>query len=166
MSFGGVYVAATRQHVGKTSSSLGLVAGLQRIFTGKGVGFIKPMGQSHVEHVNDDGSKVLIDKDCPLFSDLLGCRGTPTDMSPLVVPRGTTSGDMSVGVPRQPSRSLKSGQSLSMSTLEPSSLTCSTWDWPMGLMKPTPFPVKMRCRPATRPRELLVLPTCCRVAAT
>ncbi|KAH8064001.1 hypothetical protein JL720_13027 [Aureococcus anophagefferens] len=35
MSFGGVYVAATRQHVGKTSSSLGLVAGLQRIFTGK-----------------------------------------------------------------------------------------------------------------------------------
>ena len=90
MSFGGVYVAATRQHVGKTSSSLGLVAGLQRIFTGKGVGFIKPMGQSHVEHVNDDGSKVLIDKDCPLFSDLLGCRGTPTDMSPLVVPRGYT----------------------------------------------------------------------------
>ena len=90
MSFGGVYVAATRQHVGKTSSSLGLVAGLQRIFTGKGVGFIKPMGQSHVEHVNDDGSRVLIDKDCPLFSDLLGCRGTPTDMSPLVVPRGYT----------------------------------------------------------------------------
>ncbi|KAH8044969.1 hypothetical protein JL722_14450 [Aureococcus anophagefferens] len=84
MSFGGVYVAATRQHVGKTSSSLGLVAGLQRIFTGKGVGFIKPMGQSHVEHVNDDGSRVLIDKDCPLFSDLLGCRGTPTDMSPLL----------------------------------------------------------------------------------
>eukprot|EP00946_MAST-07B_sp_MAST-7B-sp1_P002001 g2001.t1 len=43
----GVFVCATRQHVGKTSSSLGLVYGLQKIFNGN-VGFIKPVGQQHV----------------------------------------------------------------------------------------------------------------------
>jgi BioD-like phosphotransacetylase family protein len=43
----GVFICATRQHVGKTSSSLGLVYGLQKIFNGN-VGFIKPVGQQHV----------------------------------------------------------------------------------------------------------------------
>lgn len=97
MVVGGVYVAATRQHVGKTSSSLGLVHGLQKIF--KDVGFIKPMGQEHVEHTRADGSTALIDKDCPLFRELLGCSGALEDTSPLVVPRGYTKAyvDMDAG---------------------------------------------------------------------
>eukprot|EP00957_Ditylum_brightwellii_P186925 14234890-Ditylum_brightwellii.AAC.1 len=40
-----IYVAATKQHVGKTSVSLALVSGLKKRF-GK-VGFIKPVGQQH-----------------------------------------------------------------------------------------------------------------------
>lgn len=107
MSFGGVYVAATRQHVGKTSSALGLVNGLQKIF--KDVGFIKPMGQEHVLHTRADGTTALIDKDCPLFRELLGCSGALEDTSPLVVPRGYTKAyvDMdAVGRARKTSREL------------------------------------------------------------
>ena len=64
---------------------------MQKIFRGDGaVGFMKPMGQEHVIHETASGKTVLIDKDCPLFSDLLGCSGDPQDMSPLVVPRGYT----------------------------------------------------------------------------
>lgn len=38
-----IYVAATRQHVGKTSVSLALISGLQKR-VGR-VGFVKPVGQ-------------------------------------------------------------------------------------------------------------------------
>ena len=45
----GVFVAATKQHVGKTTTSLALVAGAQRLLGsdpsgGSRVGFIKPGG--------------------------------------------------------------------------------------------------------------------------
>lgn len=53
-----VYVAATRQHVGKTSTCLGLLQGLtSRIDR---IGFLKPVGQEsvYVEHAN-----VRVDKD-------------------------------------------------------------------------------------------------------
>eukprot|EP00965_Chrysotila_dentata_P219714 6191307-Pleurochrysis_carterae.AAC.3 len=42
-----LFVAATRQHVGKTTVSLALMAGLQKRFNK--VGYIKPVGQQHVE---------------------------------------------------------------------------------------------------------------------
>jgi Mrp family chromosome partitioning ATPase len=41
-----IFVAATKQHVGKTSTSLALLSGLQKRFDK--VGFIKPVGQQHV----------------------------------------------------------------------------------------------------------------------
>ena len=41
-----IFVAATRQHVGKTSSCLGIVNGMKRRLDS--VGFIKPVGQRHV----------------------------------------------------------------------------------------------------------------------
>ena len=41
-----VFVAATRQNVGKTSLSLGLVSALKG--RGVNVGFMKPVGQQHV----------------------------------------------------------------------------------------------------------------------
>lgn len=41
-----IFVAATKQHVGKTTTSLALMAGLQKRFPK--VGFIKPVGQQHV----------------------------------------------------------------------------------------------------------------------
>ena len=89
MSHGGGFLAATRQHVGKTSSSLGLVTALQKVFDK--IGFQKPMGQQHVPiKVEGKQEPVQIDKDCPLFKELLGCSGSYEDMSPLVVPAGYT----------------------------------------------------------------------------
>lgn len=41
-----IFVAATKQHVGKTSTCLALLSGLQKRFDK--VGFIKPVGQQHV----------------------------------------------------------------------------------------------------------------------
>ena len=40
-----IFVAATRQHVGKTSSCLGIVNGMKQRLPGGGCGFIKPVGQ-------------------------------------------------------------------------------------------------------------------------
>ncbi len=73
-----VFVAATRQNDGKTTTSLGLLAALQKRF-GR-VGYIKPVGQRFVE-IDDqkiDEDSVLMDRvfrlNCPLV-----------DMSPIAV---------------------------------------------------------------------------------
>jgi len=56
-----LYVAATRQHVGKTTVSLALMSGLQKRFDQ--VGFIKPVGQQAMTFPNKKGQIVTIDKD-------------------------------------------------------------------------------------------------------
>jgi BioD-like phosphotransacetylase family protein len=73
-----VYIAATRQHDGKTTVSLGLLAALQSLYPR--IGYIKPVGQRFVEveeHKIDEDT-VLMDKvyqlNCPLV-----------DMSPIAV---------------------------------------------------------------------------------
>ena len=43
----GIMVAATKQHTGKTSVSLGLLSGLKKIFPER-VSFMKPVGHSYV----------------------------------------------------------------------------------------------------------------------
>ena len=58
-----LYIAATNQHVGKTTTCLGLVSGLMK--RSKSVGFLKPIGQEHVEI--DTG--IHVDKDVVLFKD-------------------------------------------------------------------------------------------------
>eukprot|EP00947_MAST-08B_sp_MAST-8B-sp1_P001822 g1822.t1 len=83
-----VFVAATRQHVGKTSTSLGLVSALLTQFDR--VGFIKPVGQQSTDVMEDDGSRARVDKDVPLFKERFGIRDRYTDMSPLVLGRGYT----------------------------------------------------------------------------
>lgn len=73
-----VFIAATRQNDGKTTTSLGLLAALQ----GRGlrVGYIKPVGQRYVEVAEHkiDEDTVLMDSvyklDCPLV-----------DMSPIAI---------------------------------------------------------------------------------
>jgi BioD-like phosphotransacetylase family protein len=63
-----IFVAATRQHVGKTSTSLALVSGLRKKF-GK-VGFIKPVGQQHVPAFSDSENKMIrVDKDVVLMRE-------------------------------------------------------------------------------------------------
>jgi len=73
-----VFIAATRQNDGKTTTSLGLIAALQNHFPR--IGYIKPVGQRfvQVEEQNIDEDTVLMDAvfrlNCPLV-----------DMSPIAV---------------------------------------------------------------------------------
>ena len=73
-----VFIAATRQNDGKTTTSLGLLAALQRHYPR--VGYIKPVGQRYVEVAEHkiDEDTVLMDSvyqlNCPLI-----------EMSPIAV---------------------------------------------------------------------------------
>jgi BioD-like phosphotransacetylase family protein len=73
-----VFIAATRQNDGKTTTSLGLLAAIQRPFPR--IGYIKPVGQRFVEIEEQkiDEDTVLMDKvyslNCPLV-----------DMSPIAI---------------------------------------------------------------------------------
>src|SRR5947209_2746800 len=73
-----LFIAATRQNDGKTTTSLGLLAAIQRRYPR--VGYIKPVGQRFVEIAEHkiDEDTVLMDKvyklNCPLV-----------DMSPIAV---------------------------------------------------------------------------------
>ena len=73
-----VFIAATRQNDGKTTTSLGLIAALQKYFPR--IGYIKPVGQRFVqiEEQKIDEDSVLMDSvyrlNCPLV-----------DMSPIAV---------------------------------------------------------------------------------
>lgn len=73
-----VFIAATRQHDGKTTTSLGLLAELRKRYSK--VGYIKPVGQRFVEIEENkiDEDTVLMDSvyhlDCPLI-----------DMSPIAI---------------------------------------------------------------------------------
>jgi len=78
------FVAATGQHVGKTTTCLGLVSGLKKKF--KNVGFIKPVGQEHVEIETG----IHVDKDVVLFKDHFELKQSEELMSPVLFPRGFT----------------------------------------------------------------------------
>ena len=78
-----LYVAATGQHVGKTTSTLGLVTNL--IEHGYNVGYCKPVGQ---QHLTIDGQ--TIDKDVTLFAQMLGFKIEAAIHSPIVMGKGIT----------------------------------------------------------------------------
>ncbi|MFM2269195.1 MAG: hypothetical protein RL757_2636 [Bacteroidota bacterium] len=84
MTYKNIYVAATSQHVGKTTSTLGLVAAFRNM--GINVGYCKPVGQQFVLH-----NGVQVDKDVVLFGDLLGFEPVPELHSPVILGSGTTS---------------------------------------------------------------------------
>ena len=79
-----VFVAATKQHVGKTSTSLGILSGLTKRFNK--VGFIKPVGQQHLQV--EGGLRV--DKDVKLAKEFFNLQCSYEHMSPVVIPRGYT----------------------------------------------------------------------------
>ena len=79
-----VFVAATGQHVGKTTTCLGLVSGMQKRFAK--VGFMKPVGQEHVKTV----SGLHVDKDVVLFKEYFHLQSPEEWMSPVLFPRGFT----------------------------------------------------------------------------
>ena len=78
-----IYIAATSQHVGKTTTTLGLVAGLMKL--GKNVGYCKPVGQQFL-----DINNLRVDKDTLLFSDLINFELDPNLHSPVILGRGAT----------------------------------------------------------------------------
>ncbi|KAL3936095.1 MAG: hypothetical protein SGBAC_008514 [Bacillariaceae sp.] len=83
-----LYVAATRQHVGKTSTSLALLSGLQKRFDQ--VGFMKPVGQQSLQ-VEENGKIVNVDKDAVLVKHHFGLDHLSYhDISPVLIPPGYT----------------------------------------------------------------------------
>jgi len=78
------FIASTGQNVGKTTTCLGLLAGLRRRFNR--VGFMKPIGQEHVK--TSEGS--VVDKDVALFKEVFDLSDRYEAMSPVLFPSGFT----------------------------------------------------------------------------
>ena len=79
-----IYVAATSQHVGKTTSTLGIVAAIRQL--GYDVGYCKPVGQEFV-----DLGDLKVDKDALLFSKTMNFDLLAELHSPVILGRGVTS---------------------------------------------------------------------------
>jgi dethiobiotin synthetase len=79
-----VYVAASSQHVGKTTSTLGLVAALRQ--SGRKVGYCKPVGQEFL-----DLGSLRVDKDALLFSRVMDFPLSSEIHSPVILGKGATS---------------------------------------------------------------------------
>jgi len=73
-----VFIAATRQNDGKTTTSLGLIAALQKTFPR--IGYIKPVGQRFIAIAEQK-----IDEDTVLMDSVYGLNCPLVDMSPIAV---------------------------------------------------------------------------------
>lgn len=80
----GFFVASTGQNVGKTTTCLGLVAGLHKRKIK--AGFMKPVGQEHLEVGNGE----FVDKDVVLFKEHFKLKDAYENMSPVLIPPGFT----------------------------------------------------------------------------
>ena len=85
MSNKNIYVAASDQHVGKTTSTLGLVAAFRQANIGS-IGYCKPVGQEISELF-----KQQVDKDAYLFSKIMGFELSPELHSPVILGKGATT---------------------------------------------------------------------------
>ncbi len=79
-----VFLAATGQNRGKTTTSLGLLAAIRE--RGLRLGFVKPVGQRYLVV---DGTRA--DEDAVLMSEVFGLRDALNDMSPVTLPRHFTT---------------------------------------------------------------------------
>ncbi len=73
-----IFIAATRQNDGKTTTSLGLIAALQKYYPR--IGYIKPVGQRFVEI-----EEQKIDEDTVLMDSVFRLNCPLVDMSPIAV---------------------------------------------------------------------------------
>jgi dethiobiotin synthetase len=76
-----IYVAATSQHVGKTTTTLGLVSSFTK--QGINVGYCKPVGQQHLFF-----ESFSVDKDTVLFADLIRFKLEKGVHSPVILGKG------------------------------------------------------------------------------
>lgn len=79
-----IYLAATGQNRGKTTTSLGLLAAIRA--RGLSIGFMKPVGQRYLVV---DGTRA--DEDAVLMSEVFGLPDALNDMSPVTLPRRFTT---------------------------------------------------------------------------
>jgi dethiobiotin synthetase len=79
-----IYIAATSQHIGKTTSTLGIVHALKQ--RGLDVGYCKPVGQEFVE-LGD----LRVDKDALLFARVMDFELEAENHSPVILGRGATT---------------------------------------------------------------------------
>eukprot|EP00755_Sulcionema_specki_P025426 Sspe_Gene.83293::Locus_54631_Transcript_8_10_Confidence_0.447_Length_1468::g.83293::m.83293/K06873/K06873; uncharacterized protein len=84
----GIFVAATGQHDGKTTTCLGLVAGLRKRLDK--VSYMKPVGQQWVEVDMKGEGKLKVDKDCILFKEYFELADSYKSMNSVLIPRGYT----------------------------------------------------------------------------
>ncbi|MEY3366880.1 MAG: hypothetical protein RI973_35 [Bacteroidota bacterium] len=78
-----LYIAATNQHVGKTTTTLGIVQAFRQ--AGKRVGYCKPVGQEAV-----DLEQLQVDKDALLFSTMMHFDLVARVHSPVILGKGAT----------------------------------------------------------------------------
>ncbi|MBK8566901.1 MAG: AAA family ATPase [Saprospiraceae bacterium] len=78
-----LYVAATNQHVGKTTCTLGLVEAFRQ--AGQRVGYCKPVGQEAIDIEN-----LHVDKDALLFSTMMHFDLVAKIHSPVILGKGAT----------------------------------------------------------------------------
>lgn len=78
-----LYIAATNQHVGKTTTTLGLVEAFRQ--QGKRVGYCKPVGQQTVDYEN-----LEVDKDALLFAKMMRFDLVAGVHSPVILGKGAT----------------------------------------------------------------------------
>lgn len=79
-----LYIAATNQHVGKTTCTLGIFSALQSM--GYRVGYCKPVGQEFV-----DLGELKVDKDALLFARMMNFELSADLHSPVIVGSGLTT---------------------------------------------------------------------------
>jgi BioD-like phosphotransacetylase family protein len=78
-----IYVAATRQNDGKTTTALGLLNTIREVYPK--IGYIKPVGQQ-VRLIGE----YEVDKDATLMNEVFHIGNRLHDMSPVAIPRGFT----------------------------------------------------------------------------
>ena len=78
-----LYIAATNQHVGKTTTTLGLVEAFRQ--KGHRVGYCKPVGQQTVDYEN-----LEVDKDALLFAKMMSFNLVAGIHSPVILGKGAT----------------------------------------------------------------------------
>ncbi len=96
-----IFIAATRQNVGKTTVSLGLIATMKD--RGSNIGFIKPVGQ---RYMLENGYKV--DEDSVLMQRIFKFDTPIQDMSPVAVEKGYTERFLDGKLDQDPVERIKS----------------------------------------------------------
>eukprot|EP00668_Euglena_longa_P015375 GGOE01019449.1.p1 GENE.GGOE01019449.1~~GGOE01019449.1.p1 ORF type:complete len:394 (+),score=146.66 GGOE01019449.1:35-1183(+) len=84
-----IYVAATKQYIGKTTTCCAILSGLRQHYPR--VGYMKPVGQIDAEVIGEDGQTLKVDKDVRLFREFFDLKHCSYhDMSPILIRRGYT----------------------------------------------------------------------------